>query len=265
MTNLRRSLAAVSAAAVLALTGGPVASASADGFCADLGGSWDGGSCTAVIKSDREAEMLLSLRIPAELLDSPVMGPVLRDYYQRLFNGWRATGNTNVRDSSAYAGYDVFTGPGGVQSVIVHETYEPFGLQANNAFRAFVFDTAGGRRLLLRDLFRPGVDPFQAVAAAAAPVLPATLDAAAPPHAPGTYPFTVAEFQPDSGSAGYSGDYKAFALTQDSLLLYMPDQPMPRGDPSPRDRLVWSMDGGAVQVAVPLSSLAGSLKPEFGG
>ena len=66
MTNLRRSLAALSAATVLALTGGPVAAASADGFCADLGGSWDGGSCTAVIKSDREAEMLLSLRIPAE-------------------------------------------------------------------------------------------------------------------------------------------------------------------------------------------------------
>ena len=60
-----------------------------------------------MVKSQREAEMLLTLRVPAELIDNPTAGPVLRDYYTRLFNGWRATGNTTPRDSSARADYEI--------------------------------------------------------------------------------------------------------------------------------------------------------------
>ena len=246
------------------LIGVPSAAASVDAFCAQLGGAWDGGSCTAVVKSQREAEMLLSLRLPAQLIDNPGTGPVLRDYYTRLFNGWRNTGNTTPRDSSAKADYEIIGGPGGLQTVVVHENFEPFGIQANNAFRSFAFD-GGGHRVYLPDLFRPGVDVNQAVSAAAAPVLPPVLDAAAPPHAPGTYPFTLEEFRPDADGPGYTGNYRAFALTGDSLRLYMPDQPMVREDPSPRDRLKWSMDGGTVVVDVPLAALAGQLKPAYGG
>ena len=262
-----RFRAAVVAAAIAAggLTGAPAAHASIDAFCAQLGAVWDGGACTAVVKSQREAEMLLSLRVPAELIDNPTAGPVLRDYYTRLFNGWRNTGNTTPRDSSAKADYEILTGPGGVQSVVVHEIFEPFGMQANNAFRSFVFDMNAGRRLYLPDLFRPGIHANQAVSAAAAPILPPVLDAAAPPHTPGSYPFTVAEFQPDADGPGYSGNYRAFALTGDSLRLYMPDQPMLRESPTPPDRRVWSMDGGAVVVNVPLASLAGQLKAQYGG
>lgn len=244
----------------------PTAGADADGWCAQLGGSWDGTACTALIISQRKAEMLLSLALPPEQLgDDPVAGPVLHDYYRRLSEGWRATGLSTPRDSSARAAYEMFTGPGGVQSVVVHETFEPFGLQANNAFRSFVFDLAAGRRLTLTDIFRPGTDAVAAVSAAAAPLLPAALDAAAPPHAPGTYPFTVREWQPSLDGGGYSGDYRAFALTSDALILYMPDQPMQRENPSPPDRFVWSMDGGTVRIAVPLSALSGSLQPRYGG
>lgn len=256
---------ATAAVAVGALTGTPAVHASIDNFCGQLGAVWDGGACTAVVKSQREAEMLLSLRVPAELIDNPTAGPVLRDYYTRLFNGWRSTGNTTPRDSSAKADYEIIGGPGGVQSVIVHETFEPFGMQANNAFRAFVFDMNAGRRLYLPDLFRPGVNAYQTVSAAAAPVLPPVLDAAAPPHTAGTYPFTVPEFQPDAAGPGYSGNYRAFALAPDALVLYMPDQPMTREDPTPPDRRVWSMDGGAVVARVPLAALAGQLLPQYGG
>ena len=48
-------------------------------------------------------------------------------------------------------------------------------------------------------------------------------------------------------------------------LLYMPDAPIVRENPSPRNRFVWSMDGGTVTIQVPLSALAGSLRPEYGG
>lgn len=243
----------------------PSAHAAVDSFCAQLGAVWDGGACTAVVKSQREAEMLLSLRVPADLIDNPTTGPVLRDYYTRLFNGWRSTGNTTPRDSSARADFEVIGGPGGVLSVVVHEIFEPFGMQANNAFRSFVFDMNAGRRLYLPDLFRPGVNAAQAVSAAAAPILPPILDAVPPPHTAGTYPFTVPEFQPDSAGPGYSGNYRAFALTGDALRLYMPDQPMTREDPTPPGQRVWSMDGGTVVADIPFSALAGRLLPQFGG
>jgi hypothetical protein len=177
----------------------------------------------------------------------------------------RKTGTETPRDSSASADYQVYSGPGAVQSLIVHENFEPFGIQANNAYRSFVFDMAKGRRLAIADLFKPGVDPLQAIPPATAPVLSGALDAAAPPHAPNTYPFTVKEWEPGSDGPGYTGDYRAFGLSPDHLILYMPDAPMSRENPSPRDRFVWSMDGGTVRIQVPLSSLAGSIRPEYGG
>ena len=182
MASRVRAALAATAIAAGCLGGTPVANAAIESFCAQLGAVWDGGACTAVVKSQREAEMLLSLRLPADLVDNGTTGPVLRDYYTRLFNGWRATGNTTPRDSSARADYEVIPGPGGLLSVVVHETFEPFGIQANNAYRSFLFDMNSGRRLYLPDLFRPGVNANQAVSAAAAPILPPVLDAAAPPR-----------------------------------------------------------------------------------
>lgn len=263
--RLPAGLVAVGLATAALVATAPVAAASATQLCSELGGAWDGTNCTTLITSQRKAEMAVSLGLPAPLLDDPTAGPVLSQYYHRLMDGWRKTGDSTLRDSSALSGYQVFSGPGAVQSVIVHETFMPFGIQANNAYRSFVFDLAQRRRLALADLFKPGVDPIAVVSAAAAPVLAPVLDSAAPPHAPNTYPFTVGEWQPGPHGPGYSGEYRAFALSGDELILYMPDAPIPREDPSPGDRLVWSMDGGTVVARVPLSALAGSLRPEYGG
>ena len=89
--------------------------------------------------------------------------------------------------------------------------------------------------------------------------------AAQPPHAPETYPFTAQEWQPGPDGPGYSGDYRGFGLAQDALVLYMPDEPLQRENPSPQDRLVWSMDGGTVILRIPLAALAGALRPGYGG
>lgn len=256
--------------AVLAITGtvlitGPAAAGSAPGFCGELQGTWDGQRCTTLVVSSRKAERYIAFELPEAMLDNPATGPVVRDFYHRLMTGWRDSGAEAARDSSAIAYAETFPGPGSLQSLVVHECLEPFGMQANNAYRTFVFDTATGRRLTLAELFKPGVDPMVVIPAAAAPVLPTALDAAAPPHAPGSYPFTLEEFGPGPGGPGYTGDYRAFALSPDELILYLPDAPMLREDPRPLDRLVWSMDGGAVVARVPLNSLSGSLRPEYGG
>lgn len=252
------------AAAALVATA-PPAAASAEQLCAELDARWDGARCTTVVTSPREAERLISLGLPGPQLDNPTSGPALRNYYHRLMGGWRKSGSDTPRDSSASADYQIYTGPSATQSVIVHETFEPFGMQTNNAYRSFVFDMAAGRRLLIADLFKPGVDPMAAISSAIEPLLPAALDTAAPPHAPGTYPFTVEEFTVGAGGPGYTGEYRSFALSGDELILFMPDAPMLREDPTPPDRYVWSMDGGTVTLHVPLSALAGSLLPAYGG
>ncbi|QUR67741.1 mannan-binding lectin [Mycobacterium spongiae] len=243
----------------------PVAHASAEQFCGELAATWDGTRCTTLVTSPRDAEMFISLDLPAPMLDNPTSGPTVRGYFHKLIDGWRKTGSQTPRDSSAYTGYEIYPGPGAVQTLIVHETFEPFGIQANNAFRSFVFDMAQGRRLRIADIFRPGVDPMTVIPPATEPVLPPALDAAPPPHAPNTYPFTVEEWVPGPNGPGYTSSYHTFGLSPDHLILYMPDEPMLRENPSPRDRLVWSMDGGTIRIEVPLAALAGSLRPEYGG
>jgi len=262
--KLGAGLTAVAAMTTLLVTA-PVAGASAEQLCAELNGTWDGTNCTTLVASPRNATMSISLGLPQTLLDNPTSGPVLRDYYHRLMDGWRKTASDTPRDSSASSDYQLYPGPGAVQSLIIHENFEPFGMQANNAYRSFVFDMAHGRRLALADLFKPGVDPKKAMPPATEAVLPQALDAAPPSHTPNTYPFTVQEWEPGPDGPGYTGDYRAFGLTADHLILYMPDAPIVRENPSPRDRFVWSMDGGTVTIQVPLSALAGSLRPEYGG
>jgi hypothetical protein len=258
-------LATVFSTAGTLLITSPTAAASARGFCDELQATWDGQRCTTLVVSPRKAERYIAFDLPEPLLDKAETGPIVRDFYHRLMTGWRDSGAEAIRDSSAIAYFESIPGPGAVQSLIIHECLEPFGMQANNAYRTFVFDLDKGRRLALGDLFKPGIDPMRVIPPAAAPVLAAALDAAAPPHAPNTYPFTVEEFQPGPAGSGYTGDYRAFAMSPDELVLYLPDAPMLREKPQPADRFVWSMDGGAVVARVPLTSLSASLRPEYGG
>lgn len=269
---MKRVLSLAVAPVVLAalVATAPGAQASAAQFCSELGATWDGARCTTLVISQRKGERFISFDLPEPMLDNPTSGPVVRNFYHRLMDGWRTSGAVSPQDSSATADYRLYSGPGAVQSLIVHEDFEPFGIQANNAYRSFVFDMAQGRRLSLADLFKPGVDPMTVIPPAAAPILPAALDAAAPPHAPGSYPFTVEHWQPGPDGPGYSGSYHAFALSPDHLIVYMPDVPMQRENSTPHtsrpgDPLVWSMDGGAVNIQIPLAALAGSLRPEYGG
>lgn len=65
----------------------------------------------------------------------------------------------------------------------------------------------------------------------------------------------------------YSGAYKAWALTPDELIIYMPDYPVAHDYPidySPGQR-VYSMDGGTVEAHIPIGAIAPILKPGYGG
>ena len=65
----------------------------------------------------------------------------------------------------------------------------------------------------------------------------------------------------------YSGGYKAWALTPDELILYMPDYPVAHDTPIDYTPglMQWSMDGGTVQAHIPLTALSSILRPEYAG
>lgn len=247
----------------VALTTTPVAAAAAPEFCAELGATWTGEYCHTTVESPRKAVRDIKMQIPAELVHDPLIGPAVRGYLSTLMTNWRTAADKMVADSFGEEHYQVFR-RGPTLSVVFHETYHADGPDFNNAYRTFTFDTAQGRRLQLADITKPGMDPLTAIPPLAEPFIQQALDMAPPPHQPGTYPFTVDRWTPDKV---YSGAYKAWALSGDELLLFMPDYPVARDAPlnfTP-GLMQWSMDGGTVKARIPLAALSPVLRPEYGG
>jgi Protein of unknown function (DUF3298) len=116
---------------------------------------------------------------------------------------------------------------------------------------------ASGGRLQLADLTNG--NPLTAIPPLGQPFIETALNQAAPQHDPGTYPFVVDRWTPDKV---FSCAYKAWALTPDELILYMPDYPASHDEPidfTP-GALQWFMDGGTVQAHIPLSALSPVLR-----
>lgn len=236
----------------------PVASASVVSFCDQIGGQWKGRYCHATVVSERAAVREINIAIPPEI-DSAI-GGTISGYLGTLMENWRTAGSQMYQNSWGDANFETFQ-HGSIRSVVFHETYNSEstarldGPAVNDTYRTFVFDQASGRQLQLSDV----VDPA-AVPSLGAPFIQAALDAALPPHQPNTYPFIAERWTPDKV---YSGGYKAWALTADDLILYMPDYPVARDSPidfTPGSYL-WSMSGGTVQPRIPLSVLAPALRP----
>ncbi len=256
-------LAVVVAAVVASTTSSPIAAASAPSFCDELGGQWIGQYCHTSVRSERNAVRDIKVAIPAELVDDPLAGPVVREYLTTLVDNWKRVGVSMVADSFGEGNYELFR-RGNTLSAVFRETYHADGPDFNNAYRTFTFDISAGRRLQLSDLTKPGVDPLAAIPPLAQPFVEHALDQAPPPHQPRTYPFVAERWMPDKV---YSGAYKAWALTPDELVLYMPDYPVARDTPldfTPA-LMKWSMDGGTVVAHIPLTALSPILRPEFGG
>lgn len=237
---------------VVAAVVAPVASASALSLCDRMGGVWNGRSCHATVRSERNAVREIDIAIPAEI-DDPAFAGVLTDYLTTLMNNWRSVGAHMAADSWGAANVEAFQ-HGSLRTLVFHEDYHADGPFFNNAYRTFTADLASGRPVRLTDL----VDPA-AIPAVADPYIQAALDQAPPPHDPGTYPFVADRWTPDKV---YSGGYQAWALTSDELILYMPDYPVARDTPidfTPATPL-WSMDGGTVQARIPLAALGPILR-----
>lgn len=252
----RRLIAAFVLVAAATLPTTARAHASAPSFCGELGGNWDGQYCHTSVTSERNAVRDIKVAVPEDLVDHPTTGPVIRDYLHTLVNNWRNANSSMAADSYGEENFEVFR-HANLLSAVFHEDYHADGPQSNNAYRTFTFDMSSGRRVQLADLTTS--DPLTAIPPLAQPFVQTALDQAPPPHDPGTYPFTVDRWTPDKV---YSGAYKAWAVTPDELILYMPDYPV--GHDSPINFtpgvMQWYMDGGTVQAHIPLSALSSVLR-----
>ncbi|TGD85190.1 DUF3298 domain-containing protein [Mycolicibacterium sp. CH28] len=237
------------------ISGAVPAWASAESFCGELAGDWDGQYCHTTVTSERNAVRDIKIAVPGELIDDPTTGPLVRDYLRALVNNWKAVGAHMVADSFGEENYQIFR-HGTLLSAVFHEDYHADGPRPNNAYRTFTFDMASGRRLQLSDVIS---DPHTTIPSLGQPYIEAALDQAPPEHAPGTYPFVVDRWTPDKV---YSGGYKAWAITPDELILYLPDYPVGHDEPLNFNPGVmqWFMDGGTVQAHIPLSALATVLR-----
>lgn len=243
----------VMAAAATVLTA-PTAGASAVSLCDQMGGQWNGQYCHATVPSNEKAVREINIAIPVEA-DNPVIGGAISNYLTTLMNNWRTAGQNMYQNSRGDANFEVFH-HGNIHTVVFHETYDSEstgrfeGAAIQSAYRTFAFDSATGRQVQLSDIVDVGQIPQLG-----APFIQTALDNAAPPHQPNTYPFTPDRWTPDKV---FSGGYKAWALTPDELILYLPDYPVARDSPidfTPGN-YIWSMTGGVVQPHIPLSALA---------
>ena len=249
---------AVIASAASVLTA-PGAAASAVSLCDQMGGQWNGQYCHATVPSNRNAVREVNIAIPAEA-DNPVIGGAISNYLTTLMGNWRSAGANMYQNSRGDANFEVFH-HGNIHTVVFHETYDSEstgrfeGAAIQSAYRTFAFDSASGRQVQLGDLVDIGQIPTLG-----APFIQAALDQAIPPHEPNTYPFTPDRWTPDKV---YSGGYKAWALTPDELILYMPDYPVARDTPIDftTAHFIWSITGGIVQPHIPLSALTPALRP----
>ncbi|MEN4479473.1 RsiV family protein [Mycolicibacterium cosmeticum] len=238
----------------------PVTSASAQDLCNELNGEWDGRYCRASVVSERMATREIKVAVPTDLVDDPTVGPAIRPYLRELFNNWRGKAATMVQDSWGEENHHVFH-HGTAISIVFHEEYHAAGPAFNNAYRTFTFDVATGKQLGLGDIVATGVDPLVAIPALAKPYLQRALDQAAWQHIPGSYPFSIDRWAPDQP---FSGGFRSWALTSDELVFYMPDYPVGHDSPIQYHQLQqWSMDGGTVQVHIPLIALDSVLRPQY--
>lgn len=253
--------AGIAAAGVIAaaIVTAPTAAASVGSFCEGIGGQWTGQYCHASVISDRNALREIDIAIPAEI-GNPVVGGAISNYLTTLMDNWRSVAKAMVQNSRGRADFEVFR-HGDIHTVVFHETYDSEstgrieGPAVQSAYRTFAFDPGSGRQLQLADLVDVGSIPRLG-----APYIQAALDQAPPPHESNTYPFIPERWTPDKV---YSGGYKAWALTPDELILYLPDFPVARDTPidfTP-GMPVWSMTGGVVQPHIPLSALSSALRP----
>ena len=246
----------IAATGISGIAGAATARASAPSFCGELGGDWDGQYCHASVTSERNAVRDIKVAVPGELIDSSTAGPVIRDYLRTLVGNWRNANAHMIADSYGEENYEIFQ-HGKLLSAVFHEDYHADGPKPNNAYRTFTFDMASGRRLQLSDVTTS--NPLTAIPPLAQPFIETALNQAPPPHDPGTYPFVVDRWTPDKV---YSGAYKAWALTPDELILYMPDYPVGHDEPInfTTGTMQWYMDGGTVQAHIPLSALGPILR-----
>ncbi|EFV12253.2 hypothetical protein HMPREF9336_02872 [Segniliparus rugosus ATCC BAA-974] len=242
----------------------PSASASPDGFCAELGGSWNGADAKCEMSFTRQGTVSdattgqhtvkITAQYPADLIDQPTAGPVLRQYLRDFSTDFGNSKNWLLAAAGSDITYRVYEHSAAVRSVVFRNAWYVQGAaHPNDELHTFTFDVAAGRQLGLADLLRPGLDPLVALPPLVRPSLQTELERINRINGVESSGLQAGDFEPKTAEHPYphSDGYAAFALTKDELILMMPAY---RSGP---------VGAGLVSPHVPLTALRSVLRPEY--
>lgn len=205
-------------------------------LCSDVHGRWDGKRCK-VSNDLNGAHLEVTAAYPSDLVDNPPAGPVLTSFVRKFFAHYGET-DTNGNGNANLAS-QVLTHAGTTKTVVFQSDWYFSNMpHPSAAITTFTFDSK--RQLQLTDLLCPGVDPLTAIPPIARPYVERALDGS---------PYQVEQFEPDRPEGALVGNYDAWALDGDDLVLYLPAERGPGG-----------ISPGAVEPRIPLAQLAPILR-----
>ncbi len=218
-----------------------VSAATPEDDCFAANGQWNADESKCVIQSG----VRIDLDYPVELAAQPVVAETIDPWLAGIQQEFIAsyvpdfTLPSYMNNWTLTASYEIYEHSADVASLVYTVGNYTGGAHPNYLYVTYTFDLIDQSRIALEDLFVRGRDPWTTIA----PLVMANLTEQLGDAADGTWI--------ESGSGTNPDNYRAFALTEDSLVFYFaPYQ-------------VAAYAAGGVEVRLPLDALEGVIRPQF--
>lgn len=237
---MRRWLSCIGLLLLLTLMSG-AATAAPEDDCFAANGMWDPEESKCVIRTG----IRIDLDYPVELAAQPVVAETIDPWLAQMQQDFIAayapdfTLPSYTNNWTLTASYEIYAHSTDVTSLVYTVGNYTGGAHPNYLYVTYTFDFVDQSVIALEDLFVRGRDPWATIA----PLVMADLteqlgDAADPAWIEG-------------GSGADPENYRAFALTEDSLIFFFaPYQVGPYA-------------AGGLEVRIPLDALEGVIRPQY--
>lgn len=197
------------------------------------------GQCKLVMADPSGAHVEVDATYPADLVDNPTAGPILREFVRKFFTDYGSSASFGAGNAKLTS--KVFTHPPATKSVVFQSDWSFTSMpHPSGQITTFTFDLDQHKQVRLTDLVCPSLDPLKAIPPIARPYVQQTLSGS---------PFTVEQFEPDRSEGQFADSYQAWALDGGDLVLYMPAERGPGGIPP-----------GYIAPRIPLATLSPILR-----
>lgn len=222
--------------------------------CAQLGGQWSAGEqfCGKVVENPNQTKTVLEARYPADLVEGGLSGPALQKFLKDFIARFsKVTDDPRATDGGASLRYRQFEHAPALKSVLFSNIYYVGNAKyPAEELTGFTFDSNKGKQLAIADLFQSGTKAFADLADLVRPIVQDQLDPVNAVRARRGQPLLPAgDFDP--GMPMNPNSYPVFAVSEDELVLYLPQ--VRSGEPG----------STMIEAHVELSALRDLLRPEY--